>query len=349
MASNVKYNCIEQYAKNNSWKFKEYTNECVIWRGTDTTNYFSFNQNGQFKRFKNSAVAFSGTWVCDGDSNFILTTTDGVYYSSDGFKRRNKTDDPTSTETTPLNPIFSCVEKRMKESGNIVTTRTSSYIIFKMENTSWAFNKFGGWQQIKSGKIQYKGKWGCDGESEYKIVSDDGEIYESKDRPTKWKKSSSSDGSTKPTWKETTLTIEDLKNGKTVSMGMKGSVIGEIQKLLISAGYKDISKSGESDNLFGLRTKTQVKKFQSENKDDKGEQLKDDGIVGTKTINALLKKSDEKMKSSAQAEIPQKLRLAGKEFGQIPKPPREQIPSINLPDRNKIQLPNNVSGIQTKK
>jgi len=138
-----------------------------------------------------------------------------------------------------------------------------------------------------------------------------------------------------------------LKNGKTVSMGMKGPVVGEIQKLLISAGYKDISKSGEPDNLFGRRTKTQVEKFQSENKDDKGEQLKDDGIVGTKTINALLKKSDEKMKSSAQAETPQKLRLAGKEFGQIPTPPREQIPSINLPDRNKIQLPN-VPGVKTK-
>ena len=242
MASNVKYNCIEQYAKNNSWKFKEYTNECVIWRGSDIKNYFSFNQNGDFRRFSNSVQTYSGTWVCDGDSNFILTTTSDMYYSSDGFKRRNKIDDPTSTETTPLNPIFSCVEKRMKESGNIVTKRTPSFIIFKMETSSWAFNKFGGWQQIKNGKIQYKGKWGCDGESEYKIVSDDGEIYESKDRPTKWKKSSSSDGSTKPTWKETTLTIEDLKNGRTVSMGMKGPVVGEIQKLLISAGYKDIIK-----------------------------------------------------------------------------------------------------------
>jgi hypothetical protein len=247
-----------------------------------------------------------------------------------------------------INPIFSCVEKRLIEGGYNTITRNPEYILVKMKKSNWVFNKYGTWQQVGiGGKISFKGKWECDGESEYKIVSDDGEIFESKDRPTKWKKSSSSDGSTKPTWKEITLTIEDLKNGRTVSMGMKGSVIGEIQKLLISAGYKDISKSGEPDNLFGRRTKTQVEKFQSENKDDKGEQLKDDGIVGTKTINALLKKSDEKMKSSAQAEIPQKLRLAGKDFGQIPKPPREQIPSINIPDRNKIELPN-VPGVQTK-
>jgi peptidoglycan hydrolase-like protein with peptidoglycan-binding domain len=153
---------------------------------------------------------------------------------------------------------------------------------------------------------------------------------------------------TKPTWKETTLTIEDLKNGKSVSIGMKGPVITEIQKLLISAGYKDVSKSGNPDDLFGKRTKSSVEKFQSENKNDKGEPLKKDGIVGPETIKTLLKKSDEKMKSAAQGETPQKLRLADKDFGKIPTPPREQIPSINLPDRNTIQLPGNVPGVQTK-
>jgi hypothetical protein len=289
MATNTKYSCIEKFGGNNSWNFKEYNSSCVLWKGSNTKSYFAFWSNGVYKRYVDNSVSATGTWVCDGESNFIITTTDYIYYSSDNFQRRDKTDDPTSTETTPLNPIFSCVEKRMKESGNIVTTRTPSYIIFKTKTSSWAFNKFGGWQQIKSGKIQYKGKWGCDGESEYKIVSDDGEIYESKDRPTKWKKSSSSDGSTKPTWKETTLTIEDLKNGKTVSMGMKGSVIGEIQKLLIDKGYKNISKSGEPDNLFGRLTKVQVEKFQTENKNDKGESLKKDGIVGPETIKALLK------------------------------------------------------------
>jgi peptidoglycan hydrolase-like protein with peptidoglycan-binding domain len=90
-------------------------------------------------------------------------------------------------------------------------------------------------------------------------------------------------------FQETTLTIEDLKSGQTVSMGKKGYVVGEIQKLLIGKGYKDVSKSGEPDNMFGRMTKTQVEKFQTENKNDKGEQLKKDGIVGPETINALLK------------------------------------------------------------
>jgi peptidoglycan hydrolase-like protein with peptidoglycan-binding domain len=90
-------------------------------------------------------------------------------------------------------------------------------------------------------------------------------------------------------FQETTLTIEELKNGKTVSMGMKGPVVGEIQKLLIDKGYKNISKSGEPDNLFGRLTKGQVEKFQTENKNDKEEALQKDGIVGPETIKALLK------------------------------------------------------------
>jgi hypothetical protein len=91
------------------------------------------------------------------------------------------------------------------------------------------------------------------------------------------------------TWKETTLTIEDLKNGETVSMGMKGDVVGKIQQLLIDKGYTNISKSGEPDNLFGRLTKGQVEKFQTENKNDKEESLKKDGIVGPETIKSLLK------------------------------------------------------------
>jgi hypothetical protein len=90
-------------------------------------------------------------------------------------------------------------------------------------------------------------------------------------------------------WKETTLTIEDLKNGETVSMGMKGDVVGKIQQLLIDKGYTNISKSGEPDNLFGRRTKVQVEKFQTENKNDKDQPLTKDGIVGPETIKSLLK------------------------------------------------------------
>jgi peptidoglycan hydrolase-like protein with peptidoglycan-binding domain len=90
-------------------------------------------------------------------------------------------------------------------------------------------------------------------------------------------------------FQETTLTVEDLKSGQTVSMGKKGPIVKQIQELLIGKGYKEVSKSGEPDSMFGSMTKAQVEKFQSENTNDKGEPLQKDGIVGPETINALLK------------------------------------------------------------
>ena len=115
----------------------------------------------------------------------------------------------------------------------------------------------------------------------------------------------------------TDLTIDDIKNGKSVvKLGMKGDIVGKIQELLISAGYPNISKSGKIDNDFGSLTKGQVENFQLENTNDKGEPLQKDGKVGTETIKALLKKSDVKMRTAAGAVKSD--RLAPKEFGQIP-------------------------------
>lgn len=80
----------------------------------------------------------------------------------------------------------------------------------------------------------------------------------------------------------TTLTPDDLsEGGKFVKLGMKGDIVGKIQELLISKGYKDISKDGKVDNSFGGRTKKMVEKFQSTNG------LEVDGVVGEDTWRKL--------------------------------------------------------------
>jgi hypothetical protein len=133
-----------------------------------------------------------------------------------------------------------------------------------------------------------------EGEVSRSFFEENGIDRYSDDESTTDSSSSSSSSGTSGTsgtsggFRETTLTIEDLKNGKTVSMGVKGPVVKQIQELLIAKGYKDVSKSKEPDNMFGGMTKAQVEKFQLENKDDKGVDLVKDGIVGPKTINALL-------------------------------------------------------------
>ncbi len=156
----------------------------------------------------------------------------------------------------------------------------------------------------KSGK-EVSGTWECNGTDHYKLSLSDGDIYDSKTQ--KWASSSSSSsgsggsggsGGSASTFTNTSLTIDDVKAGKEVSKGMKGAVVGEIQKLLIAAGFKNISKSGNVDNIFGSRTKSSVEDFQKANKDADGNQLTPDGIVGDKTINALLKATPASSSSS---------------------------------------------------
>jgi hypothetical protein len=148
---------------------------------------------------------------------------------------------------------------------------------------------------------------------EYKINDYSGDV-DSTDAGTSGGSGTSGVSGTSGGFTNTTLTIEDLKKGKTVSIGMKGPVVGEIQKLLIARGFKDVSKSGEPDNIFGRLTKGEVEKFQLANKNDKGNQLKKDGIVGVETITALLKVTDED-KKKAQGEIPTKVKDPN--FGKI--------------------------------
>lgn len=79
------------------------------------------------------------------------------------------------------------------------------------------------------------------------------------------------------------IKLSDIKNGlKSVKIGAKGSIVTKIQDLLIGLGYNDVSNSGKSDGKFGPKTDAMVKKYQKDNG------LNDDGVVGAKTITALL-------------------------------------------------------------
>lgn len=86
----------------------------------------------------------------------------------------------------------------------------------------------------------------------------------------------------------TNLTSDDILNGKgSVKIGMKGNVVGEIQNLLISKGFKEVSKTGNADNTFGPLTDKMVREFQTKN------ELTVDGIVGPNTWSKLSKNSVE--------------------------------------------------------
>jgi len=68
---------------------------------------------------------------------------------------------------------------------------------------------------------------------------------------------------------------------RVLKYGTSGNDVVELQQKLISLGFL----SGKADGVFGSKTKTAVKKFQS----SRG--LKSDGIVGQKTFMALKRNS----------------------------------------------------------
>lgn len=303
------FNCLINNFSTNGDTYRQYANHLTMYmEGTISGYRWYFGKDGSWsaQEPKNNklVVVNLGTWECDGDNNFkIIDKTNKRKYSS---KSNNfePIDNNQPTPTTEIDPVFSCIKAHYDNEGRKLTPQKGGYatVTTKDGEDVWVFSKAGKWSQYnKSSKTtDFTGKWECTGTASFSIISDDGEQWISSDKfgwvdiaepttkPTTEPTTGPTTGGGGFQWKDTDITIDQLKSGKTVSMGMRGEVIGEIQKLLIDKGYKDVSKSGESDNKFGRMTKAQVVKFQSENKDDKGEQLKPDGIVGQKTINALL-------------------------------------------------------------
>jgi hypothetical protein len=201
--------------------------------------------------------------------------------------RRNNTTPPVTPPVTPpeQSDVFGCVfkgdntAKKTKSPRQVMVTAGSGVI------QKWFFFNNGDFV-IKIGNIKEKttdprfiGKWECEGGDEFIIKTNDGFTYSSKTEEWVEKPNSGTSGSSNGT----TIKLSDIKNGtKSVKIGTKGSVVTKIQDLLIGLGYNDVSNSGKSDGNFGPKTDGMVKKYQKDN------YLKDDGIVGSKTITALL-------------------------------------------------------------
>lgn len=191
---------------------------------------------------------------------------------------------PTQGSGTQPNPpapvvsnIFDCLLKadsKIQKKPNV-----TDYVIYnELDKQTWIYWVDGDFSIKEKNKLSgaslFKGKWKCVADG-FIIDTEDGDHYDSK--TGKWKKSTGGNNSGGYTILDTTLTGDDLKNGKSVKYGMKGDVVGKIQQFLIDNGYKNVSKSGKADKIFGKRTKSSVEEFQKNNG------LTVDGVVGKNT------------------------------------------------------------------
>lgn len=78
-----------------------------------------------------------------------------------------------------------------------------------------------------------------------------------------------------------------MKFIKNLRKGDSGSEVKFMQACLIELEY-DLGPKG-ADGDFGTKTKNAVKSYQQSHKDLNGFQLKDDGIIGKKTWDAIIR------------------------------------------------------------
>lgn len=236
----------------------------------DWVNYFFKDQNRTHElwtTFKNNGIVtqdekvFFKNYACDLQPNSQYCTT-----------QQNLTPNPNPTLTSDFPP---CAIKKGKVRK---TPSGASVIVYK--TSVWdkpsvqLYAKTNRFMVLDGSKKGKKGNYKCTQSGKLFLELDS----EKKPDPKKDETKNQGSGLT-----STNLTLDDILNGKgSVKKGMKGDVVGEIQKLLIAAGYKNISKSGEVDNIFGVRTKSMVVNFQKAT-----DGLVSDGIVGKNTLPKL--------------------------------------------------------------
>jgi hypothetical protein len=142
-----------------------------------------FNAEKYLKE-KYTKEQFIKKYTCDRDA-FKNTR----YCSSSS---QQDTSDPLPSTTEPqelvLDPEFSCLEKYYNAIGRKIYSSTPNYIsVFtKSKKNIWVFGKNKYWSQynLEKRKIEYDGKWECDGNSNFLINATDGDKYNS--RTEKW-------------------------------------------------------------------------------------------------------------------------------------------------------------------
>lgn len=168
--------------------------------------------------------------------------------------------------------VFACVLN--SNTGFVLTTDKKS-VVYQGSDFNWTFFDNNRYYQNNP---ERKGTWYCDGPNEFGMKGDNGHIYSSKTK--EWTKPEA----TQNLHVNCAASLDEIKAGslKILKHGCKTDAVKKLQEML---GLPANHQTG----FFGNITKSKVIEFQKANKDAEGNPLKQDGIVGDKTYNALVK------------------------------------------------------------
>jgi hypothetical protein len=233
--------------------------------GTEQSAVDLFNHMVKAGWYTKDIKSFFAKFACDLYSN-------GQYCQG---VTQNTTTNGTTAPTvndSQINSTFSCVNNSQVLKGITKSLDGSNSIIYKLSS--------GGQLQFNTDKTfiyisrndpnrKINGTWECNGSNQF-IVNTENDVV---------KKSTSNEN-------------EDIsKTSNNIKLGSEGDEVTKIQNSLIKNGYKNISKDGTPDGIFGQRTLSSVKDFQSSNKDKMGNPLKVTGIVDDSTMEVLNRKT----------------------------------------------------------
>lgn len=221
-------------------------------------------------------------WYTKDINSFFAKFACDVYSNSQYCQGVTQQPTTQSSDDSHVNAEFSCVNNSQILKGLTKSLNGPQNVTYKLSS--------GGQLQFNTDKSfiyisrndpnrQIKGTWDCNGSSDFIVNTENGARLDSKKGYWEY------DVVQKSTTNETTEKTENIK------IGDKGENVSKVQNLLIKNGYKNISKDGEVDGVFGPRTLSAVKDFQSANKDNKGQPLNVNGIVDKSTMDALNRKT----------------------------------------------------------
>jgi len=213
--------CLKKVATKKGYTYNEESNHLRMVFPKDGTkkDLWYFYDNGQWVLVetdgRNPKALSSGKWECNGNENFKIIMKNYTY-DGDSDTWSESTAEQNPPEPSSYSIQFSCIQKNKGDSVKVDSNGEYAWFwVDEPNKVAHIFFKDGKWAQTKNNANQFTGRWNCDEDSHFLIVSDDKQSYSS--RSDNWEKITS---------------IGDINDSFPLKFGSEGPNVVKLQKFL---------------------------------------------------------------------------------------------------------------------